>query len=57
MDVTPYLWLILLTVGVACLGAAMIYGTLRNRQRSPVEREITEAATRAEYRAEDKDDR
>jgi hypothetical protein len=57
MNETPILWLILLTLGVACLGAAMIYGTMRNRRRTPLEREITEAGTRAEYRAEDRDER
>jgi hypothetical protein len=31
---TPILWLLLLTVGVACLGAAMVYGTMRNRKRT-----------------------
>lgn len=54
---TPILWLLLLTLGVACLGGAMIYGTMRNRKRTPLEREITEAGTRAEYRAEDRDER
>lgn len=57
MDITPNLWLILLTLGVVCLGAALVYGIMRNRQRTPLEREITEAGTRAEYRAEDRDER
>lgn len=51
----PALWLILLTVGVAVLGAAMIYGTAQNRKRTPTERVITEAETKREYEREDRD--
>ena len=48
-------WLLLLTVGVIVLGLAMAWGINRNRQRTPIERGVTEAATRQEYREEDKD--
>lgn len=49
------LWLLILTVGVIALGVAMAYGINRNRSRTPMERAVTEAATRQEYRAEDRD--
>lgn len=52
---TPYLWLIILTVGVAILGASIAFGLLRNRTRTPLERATTEAATRREYAREDAD--
>ena len=48
-------WLILLTLGVIVLAAAVIYGTMRNRQRTPVEKAVTEAATVREYKREDRD--
>lgn len=51
----PALWLILLTVGVAVLGAAMIYGIMRNRQRTLAERITTEVETKREYEREDRD--
>lgn len=51
----PSLWLILLTLGVLALGAAMAYGVLRNRKRTTGERIATEAATRQEYASEDRD--
>jgi hypothetical protein len=53
----PAFWLILLTVGVIVLGGAMAYGMMRNRQRSPREKAVTDAATRAEYQREDRDAR
>ena len=49
------MWLVLLTVGVAILAAAMIYGTMRNRQRTLSERVLTEVETRREYEREDRD--
>lgn len=52
---TPYLWLIILTVGVAILAASIVFGLMRNRQRSPIERKVTEQATRREYAREDAD--
>ncbi len=52
---TTTVWLLLLTVGVIALGLAMAYGINRNRTRTPAEKQLTEAATRQEYRMEDKD--
>ena len=52
----PALWLVVLTVGVIALAAAIVYGMVRNRQRGPIERAVTEAATKEEYRREDRDD-
>ena len=49
------MWLVLLTVGVVVLAAAMIYGTMRNRQRTLSERGLTEVETRREYEREDRD--
>jgi predicted MFS family arabinose efflux permease len=49
------MWAVLLTIGVVVLAGAMIYGVLRNRQRTPVEKVVTEAATRREYEREDRD--
>jgi hypothetical protein len=48
-------WLLLLTLGVVVLAAAIIYGMLRNRQRTRLEEATTEAATRREYDKEDRD--
>lgn len=55
MDFSPYVWLIALTLGVVLLGGAMIYGTMRNRQRTLAERVETEVETRREYQREDAD--
>lgn len=55
MQSGPALWLILLTLGVLALGAAMAYGASRNKRRTAAERELTEVATRREYQAEDRD--
>jgi len=52
---TPTVWLLILTIGVLILGLAMAYGVMRNRQRTPVERELNEVGARREYRVEDKD--
>lgn len=49
------IWAVLLTVGVIVLAAAMIYGSMRNRSRTPAERVVTEAATKREYQREDRD--
>ncbi len=49
-------WLVLLTFGVAVLAGAMIFGTMRNRQRTPSERVRTEVETKREYDREDRDD-
>jgi len=55
MEITTTVWLLILTVGVIALGLALVWGLNRNRQRSPMERQVTEAATRQQYRAEDRD--
>ncbi|MFD2648464.1 hypothetical protein ACFSX5_11735 [Devosia albogilva] len=55
MEAGPSIWLILLTVGVAILAAAAIYGIMRNRQRTLGERVHTEVETKREYAAEDRD--
>lgn len=55
MESGPAVWLLLLTVGVLVLGAAIIYGINQNRKRTPGEKALTEAATRAEYKKEDGD--
>jgi hypothetical protein len=52
---SPYIWFIALTIGVLLLGAAMAFGILRNRRRSPIERATTEIGTRREYEREDRD--
>ena len=53
----PAMWLILLTVGVIALAGAIAYGMMRNNKRRPVEKAVTEAATKEEYRREDRDTR
>ncbi|HEY8576046.1 MAG TPA: hypothetical protein VIL88_06880 [Devosia sp.] len=53
----PSFWLILLTIGVVLLGAAMAYGASRNRSRTQAEKNLTAAATRQEYVKEDREGR
>lgn len=53
MDLSPGLWLIILTVGVVALLMALIYARSRTKKLTPTEIALTEAATRAEYRNED----
>ena len=55
MESGPAFWLMLLTLGVVALGAAMMYGLRRNQTRTAAERHLTEVATKQEYRAEDRD--
>jgi len=55
MDLSPYVWLIALTVGVVLLGAAMSFGILRNRDRTLSEKVLTEVETKREYEREDHD--
>jgi len=56
MDIAgPAAWLILLTIGVLVLAGAMIYGTMRNRQRTLSEKIRTEVETKREYEREDRD--
>jgi FtsZ-interacting cell division protein ZipA len=51
----PALWLIVLTVGVIVLGAAIVYGMWRNRKLTLSERVLSEVETKREYEREDKD--
>jgi hypothetical protein len=44
-------------IGVAVLGAAIIYGIVHNRKRTRAERRITEQGTRNEYAEEDRSER
>jgi len=53
----PALWLIVLTIGVLILGAAIVYGIMRNRSRTLSERMRTEVETKREYEREDRDAR
>ena len=39
-------------VGAAVLGAVMVYGIMQNRKRSRAEKQLTEQATRENYRRE-----
>lgn len=55
METGPSFWLILLTIGVVALGLAMAYGMRRNKQRTLQEKLVTDAATRREFREEDRD--
>ena len=55
MESGPAFWLILLTVGVAALGIAVVFAQRQNSKRSPAEKILTEVATRSEYKAEDRD--
>ncbi|MFC0241460.1 hypothetical protein [Rhodopseudomonas telluris] len=41
-------------IGVVILAGALIYGLMRNRQRTTAEKQLTEAATKANYRAEER---
>ena len=55
MDIGPFFWLILLTIGVAGLGVAIAYGMIRNSTRTRREKAMTEVATRKVYADEDRD--
>ena len=52
----PTLWLIVLTIGVIVLGAAMAYGMRRNRDRTLSEKITTEVETRRGYEKQDKNE-
>ena len=54
MESGPTFWLMLLTIGVIALGAAMVFGMRRNQTRSRSDRLATDAATRRQYQAEDR---
>jgi hypothetical protein len=57
MDFGSPLWLIIDVVGVILLGAVIAYAIMKNRQRSPAEKRLTEEATRRLYRRTDRDDK
>jgi hypothetical protein len=50
MTSTEWLW----GIGIVILAAAIAYALMRNRTRTPAEKNITEAATKARYREEDR---
>ena len=51
MDMLPlWTWF----VGAFLLGLVLVYGMMRNRRRTTRDRIVTEAATRANYREEDR---
>jgi hypothetical protein len=52
MDISVWPWLVAV-LGFIVLGAAIGYGLARNRQRTPVERELSAAGTRDVYRKEE----
>lgn len=47
---TEWMW----GIGILILAAAIAYGLMRNRRRTTAEKQLTEAATKANYRAEDR---
>lgn len=47
----------LLFVGAFVLGGFLVYGILRNRTRTPMEKELSDRATRQNYAAEDREAR
>jgi hypothetical protein len=49
-------WLSVLVGGTIILALAIVYAMVRNRRRTLGERVATEAATREEYKAEDRDE-
>lgn len=49
---TEWLW----GIGIVILAAALVYAVMRNRQRTAGEKRLTEAATKANYRAEERKD-
>lgn len=49
------IWAVVITLGVIVLAGAMIYGMMRNRQRTLSERILTEVETKREYEREDRD--
>ncbi|WIY53577.1 hypothetical protein O9Z70_03295 [Devosia sp. YIM 151766] len=51
----PAMWMFAIAGGAVILFCALVYGIMRNRDRTLAERRTTEAASRAEYSAEDKD--
>lgn len=42
-------------VGAVVLGLVMAYGILRNRRRTPAEKQVTEQATKSRYAEQERD--
>src|SRR5262245_55146184 len=56
MSAAPILWLFITAGGAALLAFALAYGLLstRKRRENPIAQRLTDAATRGQYRAEEK---
>jgi hypothetical protein len=52
MDSSAWPWLIAV-LGFIVLGIAIAYGLMRNRQRTPLERELSAAGSREVYHEEE----
>ena len=48
-------WAVLVTIGVVVLAAGMIFGLMRNRNRTLSEKVTTERATKQAYERENRD--
>jgi hypothetical protein len=55
VDTGSHIPVALMFIGAAVLGIGMVYGIMRNRQRTPAEKRVTEQATKAQYAAEDRE--
>jgi cytochrome c-type biogenesis protein CcmH/NrfF len=53
-NTTTFPWFFAVVIGAVILGAIIAWGMMRNRQRTPIERATTEAATHQNYKAEDR---
>jgi hypothetical protein len=49
------LWMLMTVAGVAVLGAAILYGMMRNRSMTGAEKRLSEKATDDVYEAEQRD--
>ena len=49
---TEWMW----GIGIVILAVAIAYALMRNRSRTAAEKQLTEAATKANYRAEERKD-
>ena len=54
VDLGSHIPVALWAIGTCLLGLAIAYGIMRNRKRSKTEKRLTEAATRANYAAEER---
>jgi len=53
-DLGGWLWLVINFVFVAAFGVALVYGTMKYRQRSPGAKQRQEEATKSLYQREDR---